>query len=205
MSHPRTALSLLLVLPTLAGAQGDPKPRPMPRGVVVQASIERYPVSGATVDQITYALRGALDQEGGFLGHWFVNWRYSYRFGENVSAKAGCRTQNVRVDMQTKVRVPDWKTSSEATPEVSAAWEKFTLALEDHIREHENIAIRTAGDFVQKLERMTDMSCTQLRLDIEREARSITDRLQERHRKLDADSKHGAAAGARWPPVPPAP
>lgn len=202
MSRPRTALSLLLVLPALAGAQGDPKPRPMPRGVVVQASIERYPVSGATVDQITYALRGALDQEGGFVGHWFVNWRYSYRFGENVSAKAGCRTQNVRVDMQTKVRVPDWKTSSEATPEVSAAWEKFTLALEDHIREHENIAIRTAGDFVQKLERMTDMSCTQLRLDIEREARSITDRLQERHRKLDADSKHGATAGARWPPVP---
>ena len=108
---------------------------------------------------------------------------------------------DVRVDMQTKVRVPDWKTSSEATPEVSAAWEKFTLALEDHIREHENIAIRTAGDFVQKLERMTDMSCTQLRLDIEREARSITDRLQERHRKLDADTKHGAAAGARWPPL----
>jgi hypothetical protein len=137
MSRPRTALSLLLVLPTLAEAQGDPKPRPMPRGVVVQASIERYPVSGATVDQITYALRGALDQEGGFLGHWFVDWRYSYRFGENVSAKAGCRTQNVRVDM--------------------------------------------------------------------REARSVSDRLQERHRKLDADSKHGATAGARWPPIPPVP
>ena len=195
--------SMLMSVPVLAGAQGDPKPRPMPRGVVVQASIERFPVSGATIEQITYSLRGALDQEGGFAGHWFVNWRYSYRFGENVSSKAGCRTQNVRVDMQTKIRVPDWKTSSEAPPDVSAAWEKFTLALEDHIREHENIAIRTAGDFVQKLERMTDMSCNQLRLDIDREARSMTDRLQERHRKFDADSKHGAAAGARWPPLPP--
>src|SRR5262245_42044996 len=198
----RPTLFLLAVFPALADAQGDPPARPMPRGVVVQASIERYPVAGATIDQITYALRGALDQEGGFAGHWFVNWRYSYRLGDNVSSKAGCRTQNVRVDMQTKVRVPDWKTSGEAAPEVSSAWEKFTLALEDHIREHENIAIRTAGDFVQKLERMTDMSCNQLRLDIEREARSNSERLQERHRKLDADTKLGATAGAKWPPAP---
>lgn len=196
----RKAGALLLLLPAAAIAQDEVKSRPMPRGVVVQSSIERYPVSGATIDQITYALRGALDQEGGFAGHWSVGWRYSYRFGENVSSKAGCRTQNVRVDMQTKVRVPDWKTSSEAAPEVTAAWEKFTLALENHIREHENIAIRTAGDFVQRLERMTDMSCTQLRLDIEREARSIGERLQERHRKFDADSRQGVSSGARWPP-----
>jgi predicted secreted Zn-dependent protease len=200
--RPHHLLPAIALLPAVAIAQGDPKPRPMPRGVVVQASIERYPVVGATVDQISYALRGALDQEGGFLGHWSVGWRYSYRFGNNVSAKAGCRTQNVRVDMQTKVRVPDWKTSSEAPPDVASAWEKFTLALENHIREHENIAIRTAGDFVQRLERMTDMSCNQLRLDIEREARSMTDRLQERHRKLDADTRQGAAGGARWPPAP---
>lgn len=191
------------VLSSLAGAQGDPKPRPMPRGVVVQSSIERYPVMGATVEQITYSMRGALDQEGDFFGHWSVGWRYSYRFGDNVSGKAGCRTQNVRVDMQTKIRVPDWKTSAEAQPEVAAAWEKFTLAMEDHIREHENIAIRTAGDLVQRLERMTDMSCNQLRLDIEREARSMTERLQERHRKLDTDTRQGALAGARWPPPQP--
>ena len=196
-------LLLLFALPSLTLAQGDPKPRPMPRGVVVQSAIERFAVSGATVDQITYSLRGALDDQGGFFGHWSVGWRYSYRFGDNVSSRAGCRTQNVRVDMQTKIRVPDWKTSSEAAPEVSAAWEKFTLALEDHIREHENIAIRTAGDFVQKLERMTDMSCNQLRLDIEREARSMTDRLQERHRQFDADTRQGSTAGARWPPAPP--
>lgn len=199
----RSMLLLFVTLPARAQAQGDPKPRPMPRGVVVQASMERYPVSGTTVDEITQSLRGALDQEGGFLGHWQVGWRYGYRFGDNVSSKAGCRTQNVRVDMQTKVRVPDWKASPETPAVVADAWAKFTLSLEDHIREHENIAIRTAGDFVQKLERMTDMSCNQLRLDIDREARSMTDRLQERHRKLDADSKHGAAAGARWPPLPP--
>src|SRR5687768_10779004 len=115
-------LLILAVLPKLAVAQGDPKPRPMPRGVVVQASVERYPVSGATVEEITQSLRGALDQEGGFLGHWSVGWRYSYRFGDGVSSKAGCRTQNVRVEMQTKIRGPDWKVSPEAPSEVAAAW-----------------------------------------------------------------------------------
>jgi predicted secreted Zn-dependent protease len=178
----------------------DPKPRPMPRGVVVQASTERYPVGGSTVEEITAALRGALGEEGGFVGHYAVGWRYGYRIGDGVSSKSGCRLANVRVDMQTRVRVPDWKTSADAPPEVAAAWEQFTTSLENHIREHENIAIRTAGDFVQKLERMTDMSCRQLSLDVEREARSNTDRLQERQRKFDEDTKQGSVAGARWPP-----
>ena len=199
-THFRGTLLSLGALSSLAVAQSDPKPRPMPRGVVVQAAIERYPVSGATTGEITQSLRAALDEEGGFLGHWSVGWRYSYSLGNNVSSKAGCRTQNVRVDMQTKVRVPDWKASSDAPPDVAAAWQKYTLALEDHIREHENIAIRTAGDLVQRLERMTDMSCNQLRLDIDREARSMSERLQERHRKLDKDTRQGAAVGARWPP-----
>ena len=87
-----------------------------------------------------------------------------------------------------------------APADVAGAWEKFTTSLENHIREHENLAIRTAGDFVQKLERMTDMSCQQLNLAVQREARSATDRLQERHRKLDEDSQQGAKGGARWPP-----
>lgn len=196
--------SLLLVAAGAAGAQ-DPKPRPMPRGVVLQASTERYPVGGSTVEEITAALRGALGAEGGFIGHYAVGWRYSYRMGDGVSSKSGCRLANVRVDMQTRVRVPDWKASADAPPEVAAAWEAFTTSLENHIREHENIAIRTAGDFVQKLERMTDMSCRQLSSDVQREARSNTDRLQERQRKLDLDTREGSQAGARWPPLPPTP
>jgi predicted secreted Zn-dependent protease len=189
---------MFLAIPV--AAQEEPKPRPMPRGVVVQASTERYPVGGATIEEITAGLRSALDEEGGFIGHYRVGWRYSYRMGEGVSSKAGCRLTNVRVDMRINVRVPDWKASADAPPEVAAAWEKFTTALENHIREHENIAIRTAGDFVQKLERMSDMSCRQLSLDVQREARSSTERLQERHRKLDEDTRQGVKMGARWPP-----
>ena len=193
-------LAGLAGLAPAARAQEEAKPRPMPRGVVVQAATERFAVGGATIEEITQGLRSALSAEGGFLGHYGVNWRYKYQIGDNVSSKAGCRLANVRVDMQTRVRVPDWKTSAEAAPEVAAAWSSFTAALENHIREHENIAIRNAGDFVQKLERMSDMSCRQLSQDVQREARSATDRLQERHRKFDVDTKEGAQAGARWPP-----
>ena len=55
------SVCLLIALPALAAAQSDPKPRPMPRGVVVQASIERFPVSGTTIAEMTQSLRGALD------------------------------------------------------------------------------------------------------------------------------------------------
>lgn len=205
-SSVRKALVLTLVLtlvPALAQAQQAPPSRPMPRGVVVQASIERYPVSGTTVEEITAGLRGALGQEGGFLGHYHVSWRYNYRIGEGVSGKAGCRLANVRVEMQTRVRAPDWKAEPGTPEDVALAWATFTTSFEDHLREHENLAIRTAGDFVQKLERMTDMSCRQLSLDVQREAKSASERLQDRHRKLDADTKNGAMKGARWPPAPP--
>jgi len=194
---------ILSGVPALATAQKAPPSRPMPRGVVVQASIERYPVSGTSLDEITAGLRGALSQEGGFLGHYFVSWRYNYSIGEGVNGKAGCRLANVRVEMQTKVRAPDWKSDPGTPDDVASAWITFSTSFEDHLREHENIAIRTAGDFVQKLERMTDMSCRQLSLDVQREAKSASERLQQRQQKLDADTKNGAAKGARWPPAPP--
>lgn len=196
----------VLILAGLAGpaalaAQGIVN-RPMPRGVVVQASVERFPVSGSSIEEITAGLRSAVNAEGGFMGHYAVSWRYSYRMGDGAS-KAGCRLQDVRVDMQTRIRVPDWKASPDAPEEVARAWETFQAALENHVREHENNAIRSAGDFVQRLERMTDMSCRQLQLDVQREARSASERLQDRQRKLDEDTQHGVKQGARWPPQPP--
>jgi predicted secreted Zn-dependent protease len=203
--RPTLLLSVSLVLAPLAVVTGQEiKSRPMPRGVVVQGNVERYPVTGTTIPEITAGFRSAVNAEGGFMGHYSVSWRYNYRV-TNQSGKAGCRLQNVRVDMQTRVRVPDWQTSPEATPEATVAWSTFQTAFENHVREHENIAIRTAGDFVQKLERMSDLSCNQLQLDVQREARSSSERMQDRQRKFDEDTKHGATAGARWPPAPPPP
>jgi predicted secreted Zn-dependent protease len=191
----------MLPLAGPAGAQ-EIKSRPMPRGVIVQAAVERFPVAGTTIDEITMGMRSAVNAEGGFLGHYSVSWRYNYGMSEQ-GQKAGCRLQNVRVDMQTRIRIPDWQTAPGATPEATAAWSTFQTAFENHVREHENIAIRTAGDFVQKLERMTDMSCRQLQLDVQREARSSSERMDARQKKLDEDTRHGATEGARWPPAPP--
>ncbi|HEX9565527.1 MAG TPA: DUF922 domain-containing protein [Gemmatimonadaceae bacterium] len=201
--HAALVLSLALQ-PIGAGVAQEIKSRPMPRGVVVQAAVERFPVSGASIEAISQGLRSAVNAEGGFLGHYFVSWRYTYRMTDG-SGRAGCRLQNVRVDMQTRIRVPEWRVSPDAPEDVAAAWTTFQTAFENHVREHENNAIRTAGDFVQKLERMTDMSCRQLGLDVQREAKSASDRLQDRQKKLDEDTQHGARTGARWPPRPPPP
>ena len=46
-------------LATVARAQEEAKPRPMPRGVVVQAATERFAVGGATIAEITQGLRSA--------------------------------------------------------------------------------------------------------------------------------------------------
>lgn len=188
------AMLCLVVFATSVAAQ-EVKSRPMPRGVVVAANVERYPVSGSTMEEIG----ASLAQSGPIRGHYFVSWRYSYQ-PTTQSSKAGCRLVNVRVDMQTRIRVPDGSVSGDAPADLAKAWETYAAAFENHVREHENIAIRNAGDLVNRLERMTDMSCRQLQLDVQREAKSATDRLQQRHLKLDQDTEHGARTGAKWPP-----
>lgn len=190
----RAMLCLMVALVPSAVAAQQVVSRPIPRGVVVAANVERYPVTGSTIEEISASLR-----QSGTLGHFSVSWRYNYQ-PTTASGKAGCRLVNVRVDMQTRIRVPEWSVSGDATPELAKAWETFAAANENHVREHENIAIRNAGDLVNRLERMTDMSCRQLQLDVQREARSATDRLQQRQQKLDADTEHGAKQGVKWPP-----
>jgi predicted secreted Zn-dependent protease len=203
MRHARSILALLLLFPTPCIAGAQLVSRPMPRGVVFAGNVERFPVGGSSIEEITASLRSAIGAEGGVMGHYAVSWRYTYQL-TNASSKAGCRPQNVRVDMQARIRVPDWKVSPDAPEDVSKAWETFQTALENHLREHENLSIRAAGDFVQRLERMSDMSCRTLGLDVQREARAQGERLQQRQRKLDEDTQHGTKGGARWPPPPPA-
>jgi predicted secreted Zn-dependent protease len=173
----------------------------MPAGVVVRGSIDRYAVEGATVQAITRSLREARQREGGFAGHYRARFRWTYNLSE-AGVRAGCRVTNIRIELESQIRSPEWKKPDGAPEDLVTAWQTYSTALEDHERQHENIAIRAAGDLVQRLQRMSDLSCRQLRLDAQREATAMSQAMQERQAALDTETQHGATTGARWPPRP---
>jgi predicted secreted Zn-dependent protease len=192
---------LMVILPALACSSG-PRPsvsRPMPAGVVVRGSIDRYSIEGASVQEITRSLREARQREGGFAGHYRARFRWTYNLSE-AGIRAGCRVTNIRVELESLIRSPEWKQPSGAAEDLVKAWQTYSTALEDHERQHENIAIRAAGDLVQRLQRLTDLSCRQLRLDVQREGTAMSQAMQERQVALDDETRHGATTGARWPP-----
>jgi predicted secreted Zn-dependent protease len=177
--------------------------RPMPRGVVIQGSTQYFPIAGRTEAEIGAALREAGLREQGFAGHYRASWRHTYRIGGGSGAmrsSAGCRITDVRVDLQSVIREPEWQRPPDAPAELAAEWQAFADALDDHEREHEKIAVEAAGDFVRTLEQLREMSCQELSLEATREAERLSDDLQEREARLDRETVHGLATGARWPP-----
>jgi len=161
-------------------------------------STQTYAVTGGTISEIGASLRRSAQAEGGFVGHYEARWRYRYDF--SPIGQSGCRLANVRIDLHSTIRIPQWERPAPVADSVAAAWQRYIDALDDHEREHERIAVNVAGDLVYALEQLRELSCEQLRVEAERRAREFSNRMQEAQLQLDRDTRHGAATGAAWPP-----
>ncbi len=203
----RSVVAVLWSLAVVACASAGPATtvnRPMPRGVVFHGAFDRFPIAGSSEREIGQSLRAAGVREGGFLGHYRASWRWRYQIVEG-GAKAGCRFNNVRIDIESAIRIPEWQQPPDAPAQLVTEWQTFNAALDDHEREHERLNIQMAGDLVRRLEQMSDLSCRQLQLDGDRLAKEQVAQMNARQAKFDADTNHGANAGVRWPPAPPPP
>lgn len=193
-----SALGALWILCASCGGSRPGVTRPMRRGVVVQGSIQRYPIAGRTMQELGRALRDAQTAEGGYVGHYSARWRYRFRFAP--IGQAGCRLMDVRIDLESIIRIPEWSRPEGVADSVATAWQSYIDALDDHEREHERIAVDGAGDLVYALEQLRELSCNQLGVEAERRARQAAETMQDRQARLDRDTRHGATTGATWPP-----
>ena len=168
-------------------------------GVVPVLSTERYPVEGSTVSEISRSLRAQAQQTRGFSGYHTSTLRYTYRLQDSGGR---CRFTDVRIEVVSHTRVPEWRRPSDAPAELVAQWDAFVTALDDHERSHQQIAFDIAGQLARRLRELTEMSCSQLRSEGDREASRLMALHRERQRQFDADTQHGATTGTTWPPRP---
>ena len=168
-------------------------------GVVPMLSVERYRVEGSAATEIVRSMAAAARESGGFMGYHTWNLRYSYRTQDSGGR---CRFSNVRIEVSSQMRVPEWQRPPDPPAELVAQWEAFSTALDDHERGHRQIAFDGAGEISRRLRDLQDMSCSSLQVEGDREARRLLAQTGERQRQFDTETQHGTGTGAVWPPRP---
>jgi predicted secreted Zn-dependent protease len=172
---------------------------PLPAGVVIVGSTQRYPVVGATASQILRSMRERAPRPGGgsFLGYHSYNLRWAYRM---ASAGLSCHFTDVRVEIHTLIQLPEWQRPPDAPAALIEQWNSFSAALDEHERGHERIAVEGAGEMARMLRDVQDMTCSALETEANRRARALSESVRQREVQFDAETQHGVRTGARWPP-----
>lgn len=194
-------LFLLLLAAGTAAAQPDPPEtaRPDVGRLERRVDLVHYVVEGRTARELAASLRERGPRSGGhrFFGQaaWTLSAEYRW-----VQYGTSCHAEDLVVRVVTTLTLPQWDPPPGTDPALVAAWERFARALEAHERGHQRIIEEGAEALRAELASLRLVSCE----GAEARARAIVDRIvgqvNDRNRRYDEQTHHGASEGAVWPP-----
>lgn len=168
----------------------------------VPAVVERtdhYDVAGSSEHELRAAInaRRPKDDEGiphDGLTNWDVRWKYRY-----VTTPEGCAVASVATTLDVVTILPRWS-NRQAGSTLAQRWDKYIAALEDHEREHMQIALRAARMIQQRLSSLEiARTCPLLEESINLTGQTLLDQFRSDDDEYDRRTKHGASQGARFP------
>jgi predicted secreted Zn-dependent protease len=167
----------------------------------VTETVINYEVSGAS----PLELRKALNQAGPIDGtenkrfdavtKWFVNWRYKY----NNSGK-DCGIASATTEVKVTITMPRLKDEDTAPPALRQAFDTYTANLMVHEKGHGKIGIdiaRRIEDGIVKLP--AEPSCERMGQVANDFGRKLIKEANQQDIDYDAQTRHGATQGARFP------
>lgn len=166
---------------------------PVPAGVSVDARLQYYDISAASLTEI----RQGIARQGPRLNgrthsavtHWRVNWKYQY----HSRGVGGCELRDVRVHVSALVDFPRWNPTAHPDSALLAWWEQFNSGLAEHERGHAVIALEGGRRIARAFQGLSGGTCDALGLranEIGRRHLNETIALQQ---KYDSESRHGQA------------
>jgi predicted secreted Zn-dependent protease len=163
----------------------------VPPGVTVQARIDYYDVTAATLAELR---RGMAELGPRLEGRrWQAaaqsRLRWTWKYGRSG---IGCRLDHVRVHVETVVTFPRWNPTAEPDSATLEWWQQFNAGLVEHERGHAQISVKTAGDIVRELEGMTHPQCDLLGNQASAAANRHMRQSQTRQTQYDRTTRHGA-------------
>ena len=174
-------------------------PAPGPRGAVhSNISTETYAVHGADARAILTSLRSRGPRSAGGVYFGLTVTELEYRYYK-VAEPAACRIEDVDVDLNVRITLPEWQPHPDADAELRSAWSRFSTALTGHENGHRDLAVEGAEAVREALEGMRTRSCDTADAEAQRVAERVRVETEAAHRDFDHRTGHGRTEGAVWP------
>jgi predicted secreted Zn-dependent protease len=154
-----------------------------------------FPVRGASLKDVGAGVHGHI--HGGYAG--YANWNTQYTMEVHESLLGKCTAKKISVNFQSKITLPEWRSSGTFDVNVLPRWNQFIAALKVHEQGHVEIALAEAKTLVAELETMSPIradNCNQLDDKIRQKFDIAVKIGAEASERYDALTKHGQLQGA---------
>lgn len=177
----------------------------VPTGTTVRLQEANYTIRGATAEDLLTGMRVGGPGENWFAFRWELRYGYQGEEREGVGSAAvyhfpRCGVRDFRIVLDFTRTVPEWDNPPEASEALVADWAAFQDAVRIHGEGHRDIALDAIREIFSRMRTFETEDCSVLRQDVQRVVEGIVDRHQQRSVDYDAETGHGRAQGALWPP-----
>ncbi len=163
------------------------------QSLIEGAQMNYYDITGSTADE----LRHSMDQlrptdpydankPVDSYADWYIAWNWPGYGTDNCDLSASTITYTINVIM------PRWRAPADASPDLTAKWEKYIQSLTFHEKGHVDNII---NNYLTVMIAIQDASC----LTAEAEAQKALDDLRQFDSNYDSETKHGETQGAVFP------
>ena len=181
-----------------AGGVGQPEATPSRGAVNTTIGEINYAVSGGSEREVLESLRagGPKSEGSAFFGLTVTELEYRYY---KVTENGACRIEDVVVDLNVEITLPEWSGSRAADAELRSAWSRFSTALRRHENMHRDLAVQGAEGVREALEGLRTRSCATADEEAQQAAERVRIETEAAHRDFDHQTEHGRTQGAVWP------
>ena len=163
----------------------------MPAGVTMDARVQYYDVSAASLNELRMGMvRGGPRVQGrAWQAATQTTFRWTYQFDRQGLA---CGLRRVRVQLRTNVIFPRWHPTAEPDSALVEWWHQLNAGLMEHERGHAMISVETARTIVRELEGLYGANCDALAATANAIGQRLLRSSQESQEQYDRTTQHGA-------------
>lgn len=164
----------------------------MPNRVVVDARVQYYDVSAATLTDLRRNMARLGPRWEGRAYQAVTQSRFRWEYVPSRSQTLMCTPGNVRVTVTMVVVFPRWNPIAEPDSVTLEWWHQLNTGLMEHERGHALLSLRTAGEIARSLEGMSPVACDALAIRVSQAGQERLQLERVLQQQYDQETRHGA-------------
>jgi predicted secreted Zn-dependent protease len=163
----------------------------MPSGVTMDARVQYYDVSAASLNELRRGMSTLGPRVDGrsFQAAAHTNFRWTYQYHRQGLS---CELRRVRVQLRSTITFPRWNPTVEPDSSLLEWWHQLNAGLMEHERGHVMVSVETAKTIVRELEGMSGLGCDALGTRANTVGQRLLRSSQQSQDEYDRATRHGA-------------